>query len=151
MNYPRETIYNSAYALLAATQLGGNPAFVTTSRKFRFWSDVPAADQPALFFQQRDQDAREVKNEGETLWDMYAYAWIYLMHDPSDDIIPATSINVMLDAVEKQMLPDPSGRQTLGGRVVHCYIDGRVQCDEGLVGSDPQSIILIPITIRTGV
>lgn len=151
MNVPRETVFQALFERIAFAKIGADPAFVTTSRKFRWWTEVPEAMQPALYQQQEDQRASSDKNYGETLWGLRAIWWIYCQHSPDDEVVPSTMMNGLMDAVETALLPDPSGRQTLGGLVEHCYIDGDVVWDEGLVPSDIQSVIRVPILIRTGV
>src|SRR6185437_16956086 len=50
----REPIYAALFALVA-----GAASFVTISRRLRHWSDVGAAEQPALFMIQKSENAEE--------------------------------------------------------------------------------------------
>ena len=49
MNVPREAICDAVLAQLATAQLDGQPAFVTTSRKFVQWDQVSESQQPAQY------------------------------------------------------------------------------------------------------
>lgn len=131
--------------------MNGVPLFVTAERFFESWANVEYSLQPALRWQQLDQDARQERNYGESLWTLQARAWVYIPHDPTYGLIPATILNNAMDAIENQLLPVPGQMQDLGGLVEHFYIDGKVMVDEGTVGEDTQGVIMIPLTIRTGI
>ena len=51
----------------------------------------------------------------------------------------------LIDAIDAAINPMPGIPQTLGGLVLHTYIDGTVVFDNGL--TDQQAIILVPITM----
>jgi len=151
MNYPREQRFKALFDLVSSATIYGIPAFKFCTRKYMTWTEVTEALQPALVQQQGSQRASSFRNYGETLWTPEVYEWIYIMHDPNDEIIPATYVNNYLDAIEAVLMPDPSGRQTLGGLVEHCYIDGEVVADEGNDPSDVQIVIKVPVKINTGI
>ena len=68
----REPIYAALFALVA-----GAASFVTVSRRLRHWSDVGAAEQPALFMIQKSENAEE-RRPLPVKWrasvDLYLYA-----------------------------------------------------------------------------
>jgi hypothetical protein len=133
----REPIYAALFALVQ-----GAGAFVTASRRLRHWSDVAAAEQPALFLIQKSETAEE-RRPLPIKWrarvDLYLYA-----HAPDELTAPATVLNPLLDAVEAVLAPDPvSHVQTLGGLVQHCWIAGGIQTDEGVLGG--QSVAIVPV------
>ena len=135
----REPIYAALFALVA-----GAASFVTVSRRLRHWSDVGAAEQPALFMTQKSENAEE-RRPLPVKWrasvDLYLYA-----QAPDDLTPPATMLNPLLDAVEAALAPDAvSHVQTLGGLVSHCWIAGRVQTDEGVLGG--QAVAIVPVEI----
>jgi len=135
----REPIYAALFALAA-----GAASFVTVSRRLRHWSDVGAAEQPALFMIQKSENAEE-RRPLPVKWrasvDLYIYA-----KAPDDLISPATVLNPLLDAVEAALAPDPvSHVQSLGGLVSHCWIAGRIQTDEGVLGG--QAVAIVPVEI----
>jgi hypothetical protein len=135
----REPIYAALFALVAHAA-----SFVTISRRLRHWSDVGAAEQPALFMIQKSENAEErrplpVKYRASV--DLYIYA-----QAPDELTPPATVLNPLLDAVEAALAPDPVGHvQTLGGLVAHCWIAGRIQTDEGVLGG--QAVAIVPVEI----
>jgi hypothetical protein len=135
----REPIYAALFALVQ-----GAASFVTISRRLRHWSDVAAAEQPALFQIQKSETAEE-RRPLPVKWrarvDLYLYA-----HAPDELTAPATMLNPLLDALEVALAPDPvSHVQTLGGLVQHCWIAGGIQTDEGVLGG--QSVAIVPIEI----
>ncbi len=135
----REPIYAALFAVVQ-----GAAPFVTASRRLRHWSDVAAAEQPALFMIQKSETAEE-RRPLPVKWrarvDLYVYA-----QAPDELTAPATVINPLLDAVETALAPDPvSHVQTLGGLVQHCWIAGQIQTDEGVLGG--QSVAIVPVEI----
>jgi hypothetical protein len=135
----REPIYTALFALVA-----GAASFVTIGRRLRHWSDVGAAEQPALFMTQKSENAEE-RQPLPVKWrasvDLYLYA-----QAPDELTSPATVLNPLLDAVEAALAPDPVGHvQTLGGLVSHCWIAGRIQTDEGVLGG--QAVAIVPVEI----
>jgi hypothetical protein len=152
VNVPRETQADALFQWLTQTQMGGQPAFITTSREFQPWDQVIEALQPALFLVDGNELAGQQGSYGETKWKNRFVAFIYCTHAVGAS--PAAAlINNLLDAVDTRMLPpwQDGGRQTLGGIVPHCYIDGEVLKTVGNTADDRQSIAVIPITIDTGV
>lgn len=150
MNYPRETIITALFAQLQLAQLDGDYAFVTASRKFRSWDDVAATEQPAMFLVEGNEFATEQNSYGETKWRLRMILWVYCTHSPEADA-PGTLLNNLLDSVEQSIKPDPGQKQTLGGLVGNCYIEGDVLKSVGSLPDDTQSIAVVPILIETGV
>ena len=135
----REPIYAALFALVA-----GAANFVTVGRRLRHWSDVGAAEQPALFMIQKSENAEE-RRPLPVKWrasvDLYLYA-----QAPDELTAPATVLNPLLDAVEAALAPDPASHvQNLGGLVSHCWIAGRIQTDEGVLGG--QAVAIVPVEI----
>jgi hypothetical protein len=56
-------------------------------------------------------------------------------------------MNPLLDALTAALAPpNPvENVQTLGGLVAHCWIEGGIQTDEGVLGG--QSVAIVPIRI----
>lgn len=151
MNVPREQILEALLNVVGAATINGQPAFVTVSRKFQMWDQVPAGQQPALFL--RQIPGRVDQNDPYKLprWTLRCGLWIYAQYSPDSGTIPAVLLNNLIDAVDRALVPSPAfPDQTLGGIVVNCFMDGEVIIDEGYFPSDMQAICVIPITIRTG-
>jgi hypothetical protein len=135
----REPIYAALFALIQSAA-----PFVTTSRRLRHWSDVGAAEQPALFMIQKSETAEE-RRPLPIKWrarvDLYIYA-----QASGELTAPAAVLNPLLDAIETVLAPDPvSHVQTLGGLVQHCWIAGRIETDEGVLGG--QTVAIVPIEL----
>ena len=138
----REAIFSAAFNLIAAT-VGAK----TAERRFKTWSEVPAADQPALFFIQKTQHAQYQRGK-PTKWTFTADAVLYVNSGGAPDAIPATQINAAVDALESALDQSPGlDSQTLGNLVSHCAINGDIITDEGVLGD--QGVAIIPIEIVT--
>lgn len=135
----REPIYAALFALVQSAA-----PFVTASRRLRHWSDVGAAEQPALFMIQKSEAAEERRPlpvKWRTSIDLYLYA-----QGPDEATPPSTVMNPLLDALEAALAPDAASNvQTLGGLVQHCWIAGRITTDEGVLGG--QSVAIVPVEI----
>ncbi len=136
----REVIHAALFERLQAV-----PGLKTTARRLRHWDEVGVAEQPALFQVQRGETI--VRRPGlpprrQILVDLYLY-----VHTGGDIRMPAsTMLNPLVDAVEAALEPDPGcDTQTLGGRVVHAWIAGRIESDEGVLGD--QAVAIIPVAI----
>lgn len=138
----REPIYAALFALVSRSA-----GFVTVSRRLRHWTDVGAAEQPALFQIQKSESAEErakLPPKWRATVDLYIYA-----QAPDELAAPATVINPLLDALAAALAPDPlSNVQSLGGLVAHCWIAGKIQTDEGVLGG--QAVAIVPIEILVG-
>ncbi len=139
----REPIYEALFALLA-----GAAGFTTASRRLRHWSDVAAAEQPALFLAQKSETA-ELKRGLPAKWTCDVDAYVYC-HAPDELTAPTTVLNPLLDAIEAALAPQPGGdvaanAQTLGGLAYQAWINGKIETDEGTLGG--QSVAIVPIRI----
>ena len=123
-------------------------ALVTTSRRLKHWSDVPAEEQPALFQAQGkeavDTSAQKMgaPNTHKIEFQLYIYT-----HSTDPTAPPSTLLNQILDAIEAAMTPTPGTKQTLGGLAQHAFISGSIETDEGVLGD--QAVAIIPIEVLT--
>jgi hypothetical protein len=135
----REPIYAALFSAAAAA----SPS-VTASRRLRHWSDVAAAEQPALFMVQKSETAQRHKGlppKWVLAVDLFLYA-----KAPDDLSPPAAVLNPLVDAVEGVLAPvNPTLTQTLGGLVEHAWIAGKIETDEGVLGG--QAIAIVPVEI----
>lgn len=135
----REDVYSALFTLL-----NNSARFATASRKLKHWSDVPIADQPALFIAQSGETGQTVTGQ-PTKWvfavDVYVYA------RAGGDALPSTIINDLLDSITAAIAPNPvtGNVQTLGGLAHRCYIDGQITTDEGTLGD--QAVAIVPVRI----
>lgn len=136
----REPIYAALFNLVKASTV-----FTTASRRLKHWSDVPPADQPALFMAQRPESVQTVPGMPSVhvlSVDLYLYANTQDVNDA-----PAQILNTLLDAVEASLAPDKiTNKCRLGGLVEHAWIEGSIETDEGTLGD--QAVCIIPIKIK---
>ena len=139
----RETIYSALF-----TKLTGIPGLVTCSRRLKHYSEVPAIMQPALYQTQASQHVTQIKGL-PSQYSLEAKIWMYTSNtDPA--ISPATALNNLLDQVDQILKPSiPEDKQTLGGLVEHCWIDGEIVTDEGGLGDQAVAVFIIKILTTT--
>ncbi|MGH6980094.1 MAG: hypothetical protein ACREFC_02705 [Stellaceae bacterium] len=141
----REPIYQALFALLA-----GASGFATASRRLRHWSDVAAAEQPALFLAQKSETA-EQRRGLPTKWICDVDAYVYC-HAPDDATAATTVLNPLLDAIEAALAPGAgadlaANAQTLTGLAYQAWINGKIETDEGTLGGQAVAIVPIRITV----
>lgn len=133
----REAIYT---ALFNKVKLSAN--FVTSSRKLKHWNDVEPHSQPAIFQTQVGESVIQSKGSPET-WDMHVKLYVYAN---TQNGLPSTIINGLIDSIQTALKPDLNGFQELGGLVSHCWISGTIETSEGTLGD--QEVAIIPISIK---
>jgi hypothetical protein len=136
----REAIYAALFAKLAAI-----PGLQTSSRRLRHYTDVPGQQQPALFLEQRNEGTAQGVPGLPGKRTLRVHVWLYVRVD-DHAAIPATALNAWLDAVDTALAPEAAtGKQTLGGLVAHCWVNGITETDDGSL--DSQAIARIPVEI----
>ncbi len=141
MNVARESVMAALLAKLGAvafsSPVNGASSFVTIGRRLKLFTDVPKSQRPALFvLEHREQQAYQ--NEAlpaKTILSVDLFVYI----DSSDQhCVPAIALNTIMDAIEAALKPGPldNARQTLGGLVSHCRLDGPVLKDPGDLDGD---------------
>ena len=151
MRVPRETVYTRLFNLIATTPVPGGGTWNLKGRRVLDWDDVPPASQPAIFLHQTTQTADQNQAMFLTKWELNALVWIYFRTDASKDQAtnPDTAVNAYLDAFEATIDPVPGRKQTLGGLVENCWINGVCLSNSGV--DDGQGVIMIPLTLLTGI
>jgi hypothetical protein len=118
--------------------------FATTGRRLKLWSQVD--EQPALFLRNVGDTYPERATRMPPKTIMNCEAWIYSNVGADPDVVPAVTLNNLLDAIETVLKPPPGFEaQTLGGIVAHCWIEGRIEMHPGDL--DSQAIAVVPIRI----
>jgi hypothetical protein len=148
MNISRETILSALFTLLSSVTFAatsdGFTSFQTTSRKLKLWSDVP--QQPALYMAEHAENlAYQSENlPSKTTIDVDVY--VYFKPVATDDNPGSIDLNNILDGIDAALAPSiATGKQTLGGLISHCRIEGKVLKDPGDI--DGQGLAVIPIKI----
>jgi hypothetical protein len=120
--------------------------FLTVGRRLLMWDRVTS--QPALFVRNIG-DLYQYPNTVLPCVTMRAEAWIYSKAGSSPSAVPGIALNYLVDAIDRAISPvdtDPTTfRQTLGGRVSNCWIEGESMLDAG--DQDGQAKAVIPIHI----
>jgi len=135
----REAVYAALFAQLATL-----PSIVTVSRRLQNAQDMQPEGFPAAFQLQGEQ---AVKYAGNTP-SIYTFKadWLLYTHNSDPTVTPTTQLNALIDAATALLTPSPAApRQTLGGLVEYCAIDGNIQVFEGILGD--RSIAILPISI----
>lgn len=140
----RESIYAALFAKVSQAA-----TFVTISRRLQHWTDVAASAQPALFQAQVDETAHTTPGPGlPTSFILRVDLYLYANTGGDATLSPSTILNPLMDAVLNALAFEPnSGKQTLGGLVDYCVVDGRIQTDEGVLGN--QGVVIIPIVMKS--
>ena len=143
MTASREAIYAALFALVA-----GSAGFKTTGRRLKLWSDVNASDKPALFLAQRGQTYVQGSEATPQKVTLKADLFVYTNVGKDPKAVPARQLNDLVDAVDAALAGDVvTGRQTLGGLVAHCWIEGEVMIDPGDLDGDGLAVIPVRILI----
>lgn len=136
----RETIMSALFALVSSSA-----AFASSSRRIKLWGDTPSSDKPALFMYEREDMYTNGKNYLQIV-EMNVDLFIYIDAGKDLSATPISVLNNLIDAIEAALKPNPlTQRQTLGGLVSHCYIDGKIMKEPGDLDGD--GIAVIPVKI----
>jgi hypothetical protein len=168
MKATAEQIYQALFDLVCTINTPATP-LATMSRRWRKW-DESGILFPAFYQMQtpgiNTGQERNPRGFGLTRYELKAALFFYFEVDTGDTTTPiSTTLNAYYNAIDLVLQPSiisaqaginqkpnqmQSARQQLGGQVgiEHCYIDGIVQFDEGLV--NPPAMLVFPITIVTG-
>ena len=139
-----ETIDAALFAVLQSS-FGG---FATSSRRLKFYSEVPSEDQPALFLATGDMEPRMLPPGQPYRWRLFRKIWLYA-YTKDDTQVPSSIMNPIINSVINVLKPStPGDRVTLGGLVYNVAMSGRIMTDEGLLG--PQAVAVIPVELLTG-
>jgi hypothetical protein len=150
MNIAREAVMAALIAKLQSivfsAPVNGQTSFAAVSRRLKLWGETPKSQRPALFItEHREQPSYQ----SETLpikTTLSVDLFIYI--DSSDqNTVPASALNIILDAIDAALKPGPAdnNRQTLGGIVSHCRVDGQVLKDPGDLDGD--GLLWVPLKL----
>jgi hypothetical protein len=150
-----EPIYAALFALLQQQLQGSPPTFVTVGRRHVSPDELGPAQQPALFsigvgaVDNPRPEGTPGKVTLKALLIVYAFGSALNQPPGEETELTETVINNLILAVRTALAPAfPNGgfnRQTLGGLVRHCWIEGEVSVDPGVYGQ--QAAALIPVHI----
>ena len=140
----RETAVQALQNLLAGAYVWkSGPA-----RRLKLWSDVPAMSRPACFIFEGGQESYAWSESALPKRTIEVKVFIYLnAKDPT--IVGATLLNNVMDALDEAFALSgvdlSTGRNTLGGAVYHCRIDGKTLKDPGDLDGD--ALLIVPVKL----
>lgn len=134
----REAVYSALFAQLATL-----PGLKTVSRRLQNAQDMQPEQMPAAFQLQGQQIVRYQGNTPA----VYTWKADWLLYTNNSDITvsPTTQLNALVDAATALLAP-AFGKQTLGGLVEYCAIDGNIEVFEGSALGNT-AIAILPISI----
>jgi hypothetical protein len=117
-------------------------------RRLKLWSDVSTASRPACFLFEGSQETYTWTESALPKRIIEVRLFIYLnAKDPS--IVGATLVNDVMDALDSAFVISGGdvilGRNTLGGMVYNCRIDGKILKDPGDLDGD--AILIVPVKL----
>lgn len=145
---PRSQIFGALFDLIQTIPCPVGSRWKTASQKLVQWDKVPPVNQPAIYLYRGPQKAESNKVFGVTKWQLRATLWIYFRTDglQTSNTYPDQITDPLLDAIEEVFQPSPQvQRNTLGGLVYHCWIDGVIVFDSGI--SDGQAVCIVPLSL----
>ena len=144
MTVTRESVLTALFTLLQTAS-----GFNSYSRRFKMWNQVKGPDMPALLLCEKPEQAARGKELRPAIRTLNAEIWIYINTGKDQNTIPATTLNNLIDVIDPVtggvLAPGPMAKQTLGGLITDCYIDGEITKVPGDL--DGEGMALIPIKI----
>ena len=150
-----EACYAALFMLLQTASFAGGISISNWARLSDIPDDSVVGNQPACFLIQGPLHAeeREQKLFGPEKWLFTAFAVIYLRANPTQvasNPLPSTLANYITWGIATALAGGAAApnyqKQTLGGLVSHCWIEGVV----GLNVSNEQVVITVPIVMLAG-
>ncbi len=145
----REQVMTALFNLLSTSS-----SYQTASRRLQHWNSmIGSASLPAIFVTQKTENHRKTSdNITPTLRTLQVDVWIYADTGLSQAVAPVTDLNNLIDAIDPRaggvLKPDlpQQNRQTLGGLVYDCWIDGELMTWPGDIDGSVCAA-LIPVKI----
>jgi len=148
MIFPREQIYSSLFAVLQGALQSPAGPFKTVSRRWQDPSQISPADRPALYQVQKDELISTGVNGLPIRAKFTLDLVLYTAGDSEPNSVPSTELNSLLDAVETAIRNSMPGiAQSLGGKVSHCRLEGKIEIVENVQGSI--ALAVLPVEILT--
>ncbi|HWX56673.1 MAG TPA: hypothetical protein VN176_18975 [Verrucomicrobiae bacterium] len=145
MNIQREQIYSALFTMLQSALLSPSGPFKTVGRRWQDPGQISPADRPALYQVQKDEIAKTSSvNSVPISWRIGVDLVFYTSGDASPNTVPSTELNTLLDAVESAIkAATPGLAQSLGGKVSHCRIEGKIEIVENVQGT--MALAVVPV------
>lgn len=116
------------------------------ARRLKLWSDVSLSARPACYLFEGGEDVYMWTESARPRRVIEVRLFIYLSAKDSA-IVGSALLNEVMDALDSAFVPVGSdelvGRNTLGGTVYHCRIEGKVLKDPGDLDGD--ALLVVPV------
>lgn len=121
--------------------------FQTASR--RLADPSVEQDMPALYLVEVSEMHGARGSDEPTLVEINCEAWIYTRAGADQNAIPVSTLNTLIDGIERAFYPTPTGFwQNLGLRgVAYCRIEGEITKDPGYDGQIAGAIVPIKLVV----
>jgi hypothetical protein len=148
MIFPREQIYSALFATLQGALLAPAGPFRTLSRRWQDPSQLSPADRPCLYQVQKDELVGTSLSGLPINAKLSLDLVLYTAGDSEPSSVPSTELNTLLDAVENAIRSATPGlAQSLGGKVSHCRIQGKIEIVENVQGA--MALAVVPVEVLT--
>lgn len=135
--------------------LNDSYAYPFSSRRMKIWDDVALINKPALFLDEEKESHERSNHPTPAVRTLRYMVYIFTQADPSlgSDCtnVPVTQLNDLFDLIDPVqggiLKPNDTmqNRQTLGGLVYDCYIEGQVVKVPGDL--DNQGVLIFPVKV----
>ncbi len=130
--------------------LKGSSEYRYASRRLRMPDQLSGIAKPALFMLEHKEIHSKNRNATPAIRTLLVDVWIYISLGADPNEVPITNLNTLIDAIDPNsggvLKPDIHGKQTLGGLVAECYINGEIIKVPGDIGNGLGAAV-IPIEV----
>lgn len=143
-----EAVYAALLSQLKTATFGGGIKLVTAERVIEPPQQIASANQPALVLINGPVRV-EQKEFALGKWTFTAVAAVYLWAEEDQATLAASQANYVVWGLQAALLSTDRGqyeKQTLGGLVYHCWVEGDVLTEV----QAQQVVITVPIMILAG-
>lgn len=156
MPVTREQIYGALWDLHSEVKWDIDPmdplifeTWVSSSRRVQLFNDVPMDQQPYVCQAEHGEQIQQTSNLPYKR--IFEASWIIYQASANDENVAGAILNnKILDAIQAALAPkvaDPGypNRNTLGGLVYHCFLDGIILKVPGDI--DNQAMMVVPVKL----
>jgi hypothetical protein len=111
----------------------------------------PSAEQdmPSLYLVEIGEMHGPRGSNQPAMIEMHCEAWIFTKAGADENAVPVSTLNMLIDGIERALYPTPTGfRQNLGvNGVLYCRIEGEIQKDPGHRGQIAGAVIPLKLAV----